>query len=214
MSMLFEAANRVFRGLLPEVPNALQQPAPALVEYAASVPPAFNGAPVLPGPTGQVSPAPAGSLSARNLAAFNFGNVKTSSGGYQQYLSREDGLMGVGERVLRYNNAPDRGWNAQTLRQMVDIYAPASDRNNPAAYAAFLGKRLGVDPNAPVNFRDPTILAGLIQSMPVMEHGAQRVNISQGEALAAAHRLLRGEKPRTINPRHAAQSILQKWGYR
>lgn len=139
-----------------------------------------------------------GTLSDRNLSAYNFGNVKTSSGGFAAYASRQDGLMGVGERVLRYNNAPERGWKAQTLREMVDIYAPASDGNNPAQYAAFLANKLGVKPDEKIDFRDPQILAGLIQNMPVMEHGAKKVQISADEALSAARSLLMGQKPRIV----------------
>lgn len=136
-----------------------------------------------------------GSTSERNLAANNFGNVKNTSGSYNAYATRHDGLMGVGERVLRYSNAPERGWHATTLRQMVEIYAPASDGNDPAGYAAWLGKHLGVGPDEKVNFRDPEILAGLIRHMPVMEHGAKRVSVSEEEAMRAAQALLTGQRP-------------------
>lgn len=138
-----------------------------------------------------------GTLSGRNLSANNFGNVKNSKGGYNAYATRQDGLMGVGERVLRYSNAPDRGWHAQTIREMVDIYAPASDNNNPAEYARFLADRIGVAPNEQVDFRDPKILAGLIKNMPVMEHG-NGVRISDEEAMAAAQSLLAGNKPKIV----------------
>lgn len=103
--------------------------------------------------------------------------------------------MGIGERVLRYNNAPERGWKARTLEEMTAIYAPDSDGNDSKAYAAFLGGKLGISPDAEINFRDPKILAGLIRWMPIMEHGGDRVKISAAEAEAAAHALLRGEKP-------------------
>lgn len=136
-----------------------------------------------------------GNTSGRNLAANNFGNVKNTSGSYNAYATRHDGLMGVGERVLRYSNAPERGWHATTLRQMVGIYAPASDGNDPAGYAAWLGKHLGIGPDEKVNFRDPKILAGLIRHMPVMEHGAKRVSVSEEEAMRAAQALLAGKKP-------------------
>ena len=137
-----------------------------------------------------------GGTSERNLAAFNFGNVKNSKGNFVAYASREDGLMGHGERVLRYANAPERGWHAESLLDMVNIYAPKGDgANDPEAYAAFLGKKLGLDPRAKIDFRDPKILAGLIKWMPVMEHGAKRVNISDEESLLAAKALLEGKKP-------------------
>lgn len=149
------------------------------------------------------------STSANNLAANNFGNVKNGNGGYNAYASRQDGLMGVGERVLRYNNAPERGWHAQTLREFAGIYAPVGDgKNNPDEYAAFLGKRLGVDPNQKIDFKDPKVLAGLIQSIPIMEHGAQRVNVSEDEAMQAAQALLSGKKPSLAGSAGAARSSL------
>ncbi len=191
-----------------------------------------------------------GTTSANNLAAFNYGNVRTKSGGFAAYASRNDGLMAIGDRVLRYNNAPDRGWHAQTLREFTEIYAPIPKElkdaqktieffqavqkdggkltaeqekayedaiktiaeakkkdpeamNNPANYAAFLGKRLGLDPDARINFRDPEILAGMIQSIPIMEHG-RGVNIGREEAVRAAQALLGGQKPRVTGVAKAA----------
>ncbi|MDE7240994.1 hypothetical protein [Desulfovibrio sp.] len=140
-----------------------------------------------------------GSLSERNLAAYNFGNVKNTKGNFVAYASRQDGLMGLGERPLRYANAPEKGWHAESLLDMVKIYAPKGDgANDPEKYAAFLGSKLGIDPKAKIDFRDPKILAGLIKWMPVMEHGAQRVNISVDEAMQAAKALLAGEKPNIV----------------
>lgn len=136
-----------------------------------------------------------GSLSERNLAAYNFGNVKNTKGNFVAYATREDGLMGPGERMLRY--ADVRG--AKTLLDAMKIYAPYGDgANDPEKYAAFLGKKLGIDPRAKADFRDPKILAGLIKWMPVMEHGAQRVNISDDEAMQAAQSLLAGQKPHIV----------------
>lgn len=137
-----------------------------------------------------------GSTSERNLSANNYGNVKNTRGTYNAYATKKDGLMGVGERVLRYSNAPENGWHAETLLEMVNIYAPKGDGgNNPQEYASFLGKRLGVGIDEKINWRDPKILAGLIQAMPAMEHGAKRGAVSSEEAMEAAKALLAGEKP-------------------
>ena len=138
-----------------------------------------------------------GSTSERNISANNYGNVKNTRGTYNAYATKKDGLMGVGERVLRYSNAPENGWHAETLLEMVNIYAPKGDGgNNPQEYAGFLGRRLGVGINDKINWRDPKVLAGLIQAMPAMEHGAKRGAVSSEEAMEAAKALLAGEKPK------------------
>lgn len=168
----------------------------------------------VPSPAGEMPGGGGGSTSSRNLANFNFGNVKTPGGGWASYASREDGLMGVGERVLRYSNAPDRGWHARTIRDVINIYAPASDGNNVGEYSNFIARRMGVSPDAQLNFRDPNVLAGFIESMPIMEHGAKRVSISHDEALAAANRLLMGQRPRMASAPTAAKNIISRWGYR
>ena len=38
-----------------------------------------------------------------------------------------------------------------TLLQFFTAYAPSSDKNNPAAYASFVAKQLGVDPQTKIN---------------------------------------------------------------
>lgn len=140
-----------------------------------------------------------GTLSERNVSANNYGNVKNTRGGYNAYATKQDGLMAVGERVLRYSNAPENGWEAKTLLDMVNIYAPAGDGgNNPKQYADFLAKRLGISPTEPVNWKDPKILAGLIKAMPVMEHGAKRGSVSDDEAMEAAKAVLSGKRPNVV----------------
>jgi hypothetical protein len=58
------------------------------------------------------------------------------------------GLM-EGWRVLRVliSQYIDSG---ATLREMMARYAPAEDKNNPDAYARFIGNRLGIDIDEPL----------------------------------------------------------------
>ena len=155
-----------------------------------------------------------GSTSSRNLANFNFGNVKTVGGGWAQYADRISGAMGVGERALRYSNAPERGWHAETLEDFTNIYAPRSDKNDPTVYARFLGQRMGINPRAKINFRDRYVLAGIIKNVPDMEHGNGKAKITDAEAWEAAGRLLAGERPRMASAPDSAKRIISGWGYR
>lgn len=57
-----------------------------------------------------------------------------------------------GWRVLRvligqYVNGRYTGGRPPTIEEMCRVYAPASDRNDPAAYARAVAARLGVAPN-------------------------------------------------------------------
>lgn len=148
-----------------------------------------------------------GTLSQRNLSVFNYGNVKLNSKEYKAYASAKDGLMDVGARVLRYNNAPERGWNAKTLQEMINIYAPPSE-NDSKGYAQFLAKKLGVDKDQQIDFRDPKILAGLIRWMPKMEHGA---DIDEKTALDAAEATLRGERAKIVGTAPDKQGNYKKF---
>ncbi len=60
-----------------------------------------------------------------------------------------------GWRVLRklvgqYVDGKYTGGKLPTLRQMVAVYAPASDRNDPEGHAQFVANKLGVSATTPV----------------------------------------------------------------
>lgn len=135
-----------------------------------------------------------GSVSERNLAAYNFGNVRSTRGGFAAYASRHDGLMAVAERFLRYSNAPERGWHARTLREAMEIYAPRSE-NNTDAYVKTLAQKMGVDPDAEIDFRDPHILKLFVKHVPAYEHGSF-LRIDDAEAERAARAVAEGGRPR------------------
>lgn len=137
-----------------------------------------------------------GSKSERALAGYNFGFVKNTEGKFNRYASRQDGLLAMAERVLRYQNSPERGWHADSLRKFAHIYAPGKDGNDADQYARDLGQWLGINPDAKVDFRNPELLAAMVMNIPRKEHG-NFVQIGRDEAMAAARAALAGEKPKT-----------------
>ncbi len=137
-----------------------------------------------------------GTTSARNLSVHNYGNVKNIDGKFNAYASRHDGLMAIAERIKRYHEDPKR--NAQSISDIIHIYAPKEDSNDPKGYAAFLGKRLGISPTSRLNFNDPKMVAGLVQGIAAMEHGAKKVSVGDDEALAAAQAVASGQMPKVV----------------
>lgn len=137
-----------------------------------------------------------GTTSSRNLSVHNYGNVKNIDGRFNAYASRHDGLMAIAERVKRYHEDPKR--RAQSISDIIHIYAPKEDSNDPKGYAAFLGKRLGISPTAQLNFNDPKMVAGLVQGIAAMEHGAKKVSVGDDEALAAAQAVASGQMPKVV----------------
>jgi len=158
----------------------------------------YDGAEKLLGGSGTAPAASSGggTTSARNLSVHNYGNVKNIDGKFNAYASRHDGLMAIAERIKRYHEDPKR--NAQSISDIIHIYAPKEDSNDPKGYAAFLGKRLGISPTARLNFNDPKMVAGLVQGIAAMEHGAKKVSVGDDEALAAAQAVASGQMPKVV----------------
>ncbi len=92
----------------------------------------------------------------RNYRNNNPGNCRYSSVGY----ARMYGTVKKDKDNFAIFSSWDLGWTylknlvkgkatanpSQTLVQFFHIYAPSSDGNNPDAYAAFVGKRINMDP--------------------------------------------------------------------
>lgn len=190
----------------PVIPSGQPAPSPAAQFAAPQFQPAqAPGNPAIPAQAPRPAPVPRrggrrgprpGSTSERNLSVWNYGNIRAYKGGWAAYASKHDGLMAMAERFLRYHNAPKRGWHAQTLAEVMNIYAPPKE-NQTNAYTATLAKWMGINPNQRLNFDDPRTLALFIQHVPRYEHG-HFVRISEAEALAAATDVLAGRKPRQV----------------
>lgn len=64
------------------------------------------------------------------------------------------------------------GQGIQTLNQLTARWAPAGDgANNPVAYAKRISDATGIDPNAPIDLRDPDTVAKIIPAMATVEQG-------------------------------------------
>ena len=132
-----------------------------------------NGNIVTPQAGGYVSSHPPKSGALIN----NPGNVKFSS-----TTSRYPGIAGKKGQFCVFK-APEFGiaasmkrlsvYRANTLFDALNIYAPASDGNNPKQYASVVQSRTGVNPYVMINLKDPETLKKIIPGMLWMECNAQ-----------------------------------------
>lgn len=90
----------------------------------------------------------------------NPGNLRaggtTDDGGFTQFGSVEEGFAAL-ERDLTAKltgNSPATrgklGRNAKTLLDVISVFAPREDNNDPDSYAQFVANELGISPNEPV----------------------------------------------------------------
>ena len=97
----------------------------------------------------------------------NPGNLRLSatqtgtSGGFSTFSSMEDGFNALKADLLAKQTGKSKtGINGDsTLAQMLSVYAPTSDGNNPLAYAAAVAKELGVTPDTKIGTLDNEKLA-------------------------------------------------------
>ena len=120
-------------------------------------------------------------MAPRGYRNFNPGNIE--DGPYAQSLPGYAGVEPEG-RFARFDSM-DNGFNAMstlynrggyrnlnTINDIVSRWAPESDGNNPAAYASFVGNKLGIDPNAPLDKNNPEQMRALAAAMAHYENGA------------------------------------------
>lgn len=173
-----------------------------------------------------VSPAANGETAAaqqpRSQRNNNPGNIE--DGPFAQSLP---GYAGTDGRFARFNDAA-AGTQAQqrllqsygargfdTVSEIINRWAPPSDNNPTPAYAAFVARKLGVDPNAQLDMTNPQVLAALSGAIAEFEggpssasNGGPRQAAQQPAQGAGGPRLLvsrpKAEKP-TARPATAAE---------
>jgi hypothetical protein len=122
-----------------------------------------------------------------NLKYYNFGNIKSTSGGWRVFDSEEDGAKAVGDWLT--NAQTNHGLT--TIRQLVERYAPSSDpgnagKNLPEAAA----KIVGVSPDAKVDMSDEGVRRKMVGAIVQQEFGGKPGVVDR--ALAAYDRAMAG----------------------
>lgn len=100
------------------------------------------------------------------------------------FTQSQPGFSGSDGRFARFES-PDQGFAAaenllnvygqkhgiNTVAGVINRWAPSSDGNPVTAYAAHVARSIGVDPNQPIDLRDPATRAKMADAMATFENG-------------------------------------------
>jgi hypothetical protein len=145
-----------------------------------------------------------GTLADRNNNPGNLRDPKT--GEFRQFATAEEGFAAMEQDLtakLTGNSPATRaklGRNAQTLQDVISVYAPVGDNNDPVAYAAAVAKDMGISPNEPV--------ANLV---PRLQELTRAMAKHEGWTGGASAQSSQGGQPSqsTIDPQTVIASITQ-----
>ncbi|ELJ5771837.1 hypothetical protein RS405_003785 [Serratia marcescens] len=162
------------------------------------------------------------SSAARGLRNNNPGNIEASDknpwegqtgsdGRFAKFETPEHGIRALGKNLLAYQA---KGFD--TVTEIVNRWAPASDGNNTDAYIKALCGALGVGANDQVDMSNPRTLAALCAGIVKHENGSQPYTDEQiGAGVSAALGLsaLESSKRRTGNAAFDAASPATQGAY-
>lgn len=101
------------------------------------------------------------------LRTNNPGNLQPG-GQEARYSTPSEGILRASANLDTYAK---QGIN--TLSGIISKWAPPTSGNNTAAYIADASKRLGVDPNIPLNLQDPRVKGAVLDAIFTHENGPQ-----------------------------------------
>lgn len=114
-----------------------------------------------------------------------------SDGRFGQFGSMDQGFAAADNLLQSY---AQRGIN--TVGGIVGRWAPANDGNPVSAYAQFVARKVGVDPNAPIDMSDPGVRQRVLGAMAEFENGRPvQVASAGGGALPANAQPAQGVLP-------------------
>ncbi|MCR0998655.1 hypothetical protein [Serratia rubidaea] len=155
------------------------------------------------------------SSAARGLRNNNPGNIEASDknpwegqtgsdGRFAKFETPEHGIRALGKNLLAYQA---KGFD--TVTEIVNRWAPASDGNNTEAYIKALCSALGVGADDQVDMSNPRTLAALCAGIVKHENGSQPYSddqISAGVSAALGLSALESQKRYTGNTVYDAAS--------
>ncbi|HDT1902379.1 TPA: hypothetical protein QIW80_000896 [Klebsiella pneumoniae subsp. pneumoniae] len=149
------------------------------------------------------------SSAARGLRNNNPGNIEAcsnswdgqagSDGRFAKFVTPEHGIRALGKNLLSYQR---QGYD--TVSEIVNRWAPASDGNNTEAYIAALCKKLNITPNDQLNMSDINTLRQLCAGIIQHENGKQPYSEDQlNTGVSAALGLTTLESPKRYSGNQA-----------
>lgn len=160
----------------PTAPAAAPMPAAATPSPTAGTP----SAPPQPSTTSYSASLPTAANNPLNIRfAGQPGAANTN--GFAAFPTADAGKAATDSQFGLY---ADRGVN--TLRGLISTWAPPSE-NNTDAYIARVAKQTGLDPDAPINLRDPGVAAPIQQAMAGVEGNKNATLDTSGMAANSAN---------------------------
>jgi hypothetical protein len=133
----------------------------------------------------------------RGVRNNNFGNIKDGP-----FAKTQPGYKGADDEGHAIFETPEHGAQAmhalletygrkgmKTIRDVTSRWAPASDGNDPDAYARFVAN--GGDPDAPIDLADPATRAEVAKRMSMFEVGVKNFD-AQGRPIPMQDRVAAG----------------------
>lgn len=104
--------------------------------------------------------------------AHQSGASREANGGkFAVFNTAQEGMNSLYGQLQRYYQGKTTGRKLQSIRAIINTYAPASDNNNTNAYIAEVARKLGVSPDAKVDINDPTVSRELMKAIVTVENG-------------------------------------------
>lgn len=124
-------------------------------------------------PKAKVNPAFVDVTSPSQASNFNFGNLRPpgQSTGFQKFSSPQEGIAAIDRQLRLYGK---RG--IDTLQEIISTWAPPNE-NETGKLIQNAAKRTGLDPNQPLNLKDPNVLITLRNAIIRQE---QRPSVAEG----------------------------------
>lgn len=135
--------------------------------------------------TGAIRVPFSGEDSARGLRNNNPGNIEASNqnpwvgqvgsdGRFAKFETPEHGIRALGKNLLSYQSQ-----GIDTIKEIINRWAPASDNNDTSAYISAVCKQLGVKPDQQIDTSNPNTLKALCAAIIHHENGGQPYSSDQ-----------------------------------
>jgi hypothetical protein len=129
-----------------------------------------------------------------NITGSGWNGQTGSDGQYAKFATPEAGFAAADTNLQAY--ASKHGIN--TVAGIVSRWAPPGDNNPTGAYTQYVAKKLGIDPNQPLNLSDPNVRRQVLSTMSEFELGRQ-------SAPAAPRTLVQGQADPSARPMTAQE---------
>lgn len=122
---------------------------------------------------------------ARGIRNNNPGNLRSWGSaavvdGFATFGTAEEGLSAMAGNLVKYGND---GYD--TIRKIINRWAPSGDKNNVAAYIAAMVRRTGFGADDKLNMRDRAVVEKLMNGIIQQENGANPYSAKQLDVAAS-----------------------------